>query len=81
LFLAAGGYHHHLGTNSWAQGAPSASEDDARLLDWELVLPAVSDVAAATASLQAQGFEVVDAAAADPWGTRVRLVPETTSAA
>jgi catechol 2,3-dioxygenase len=22
LFLAAGGYHHHLGTNTWAAGAP-----------------------------------------------------------
>ena len=26
LFLSAGGYHHHLGTNTWAAGAPPAGE-------------------------------------------------------
>jgi catechol 2,3-dioxygenase len=31
-FLATGGYHHHLGTNTWqSQGAPYAPEDRARL--------------------------------------------------
>ena len=39
LFLAAGGYHHHLGTNTWALGAVPARDDEARLLEWELVLP------------------------------------------
>src|SRR5512134_3877998 len=37
LFFAAGGYHHHLGTNTWSRG-PSADPDQARLLDWELVV-------------------------------------------
>src|SRR5689334_21296917 len=27
LFLSAGGYHHHLGTNTWAAGAGPAGED------------------------------------------------------
>ncbi len=39
LFLSAGGYHHHIGFNTWAAGSPIASEKDARLLFWELVLP------------------------------------------
>src|SRR5687767_2965817 len=39
LFMSAGGYHHHVGTNTWAAGAPVATEKDAKLLDWELVLP------------------------------------------
>jgi hypothetical protein len=43
LFLAAGGYHHHLGTNVWSPG-PSAEESEARLLEWELALPTESDV-------------------------------------
>jgi catechol 2,3-dioxygenase len=77
LFLAAGGYHHHLGTNTWAPG-PSAAEDEARLLEWELVVPQEADAAAAAESLRAGGF-VADAtgsgvATADPWGTRLRIV-------
>ena len=76
LFLSAGGYHHHLGTNTWARGAPSASDDDAKLVEWQLVLPSSSDVRAATASLEratkveAEGDSVV---VADPWGTQLRI--------
>ena len=78
LFLAAGGYHHHLGTNTWAAGAPSATEQDARLIEWELVLPARSDVGAAASSLAEAGHRAESAGATavteDPWGTRLRLV-------
>ena len=42
LFLSAGGYHHHLGTNTWAQHASPATDHDARLLDWEIVVPAAT---------------------------------------
>jgi catechol 2,3-dioxygenase len=77
LFLSAGGYHHHLGTNTWARGAPSASEDDARLLEWEIVVPEPTDVDAAADSLERARYEVrrdgMDAAVRDPWGTQVRL--------
>ena len=77
LFMSAGGYHHHLGTNIWAAGAPPAIEGDARLLEWTIELPERSDVAGAVRSLAASGHEVRqdagDALAADPWGTNVRL--------
>lgn len=77
LFLSAGGYHHHLGTNTWAAGAPLAGENDARLLEWEIVLPAGEDVTAAAANLERMGASVQSeagtAAADDPWGTRLRL--------
>ena len=43
LFLSAGGYHHHLGTNTWAVGAVPAGEGDARLLEWEIVLPGLRE--------------------------------------
>ncbi|MBA2685189.1 MAG: VOC family protein [Gemmatimonadaceae bacterium] len=33
LFMSAGGYHHHLGTNTWAAGAPHAGASDARMLE------------------------------------------------
>jgi catechol 2,3-dioxygenase len=79
LFLAAGGYHHHLGTNTWSPG-PAAQTDEARLLDWELVVPGESDAAEAAASLRAGGYaaeEMRDGwSARDPWGTTLRLVLE-----
>jgi catechol 2,3-dioxygenase len=77
LFLAAGGYHHHLGTNTWSRG-PSASPDQARLLAWELVVPAAGDAAAAARSLRTAGFGADDTGSgwvsADPWGTALRVV-------
>ena len=75
LFFSAGGYHHHLGTNTWAAGQPSAAADEARLIDWEIVLPDAASVGAARASLVGSGYLPVDApggwTAADPWGTKV----------
>jgi catechol 2,3-dioxygenase len=77
VFLSAGGYHHHLGTNVWAAGAPLATDGDARLLEWELVLPAENDVQAAAESMRRAGYEVMpagpDVIVADPWGVGLRL--------
>lgn len=79
LFLGAGGYHHHLGTNTWAgPAAHPPRDDDARLLEWTIELPDAASVAAAGRSLADSGHppereadgEVV---ARDPWGTRLRL--------
>ncbi|MBC7894272.1 MAG: VOC family protein [Cytophagaceae bacterium] len=78
LFLGAGGYHHHLGTNTWAgESAPPAAEEEPRLLEWTIELPAAADMTAAGESLSARGFALSrdgdDVLAADPWGTTVRL--------
>ncbi len=77
LFMSAGGYHHHVGTNTWAAGAPVATDKDAKLLDWELVLPDSASVTAAAESVQAAGFPITrsDAGifAIDQQGIRVRL--------
>ena len=77
LFFSAGGYHHHVGTNTWAAGAPVATREDARLLEWELWLPQAADVAAAAANAAQAGYDVRDAGAdrliTDPWGMTVRL--------
>ncbi len=79
LFMSAGGYHHHLGTNTWAAGAPPAAEGDARLLEWTVRLPARADVDAAAKSLRSSGHQVrregPDALATDPWGTTLRIAP------
>lgn len=77
LFLSAGGYHHHLGTNTWAARAPIAAEGDARLLDWDVVVPA-ADVDAVADNLARSGRTVERSergiVARDPWGTAVRLI-------
>jgi catechol 2,3-dioxygenase len=80
LFLAAGGYHHHVGTNTWGgPGARPAGPDDARLLEWTIELPLTDDVGAAARSLAGAGYVAEpasgegDVVASDPWGTRVRL--------
>jgi catechol 2,3-dioxygenase len=80
LFMSAGGYHHHLGTNTWAAGAPPASENEARLIDWELVVPDAASLTAAAASVEKAGGRTErlpngEVLARDPWGTAVRLVP------
>lgn len=39
-FLSAGGYHHHLGGNTWeTRGAPPAPKGTARLLRYTIVVP------------------------------------------
>jgi catechol 2,3-dioxygenase len=78
LFLGAGGYHHHLGTNSWAgPGARPAAADDARLLEWTVVLPTSTDVDAAAGRVARAGFATRRDGRAlladDPWGTTVRI--------
>lgn len=79
LFLAAGGYHHHLGTNTWAgAGAALPEEDDARLLEWTIELPDMDNLAALEASLKQAGVASERAAKGelltqDPWGTAIRM--------
>ena len=78
LFMSAGGYHHHLGTNTWAAEAPLSTDDDARLLEWEIVVPTANDVEQAAAAIAGAGFETRrdgnEVAVRDPWGTQLRLV-------
>ncbi|HEU4585437.1 MAG TPA: VOC family protein [Gemmatimonadaceae bacterium] len=79
LFLAAGGYHHHLGVNVWAgPRAIAPAEDEARLLDWELLVPEGSELPAVARSLEGAGFDVSVGTGEvletrDPWGTGLRV--------
>ncbi len=80
LFMSAGGYHHHLGTNTWARGAPPATDADARLLEWEIVVPTRADAKAAAEHVRAKGYPVKEENGewilTDPWGTNLRLMAE-----
>ncbi len=78
LFLSAGGYHHHVGVNTWAAGARPAGPDDARLIAWTIVLPERADADRAADGIRTAGCEVDGQSgrwrAADPWGTTVEIV-------
>jgi catechol 2,3-dioxygenase len=77
LFLSAGGYHHHLGVNTWATGASPAGEGDARLLEWEMLVPSGGEAFEALESLAATGQAVERSGdgglVRDPWGTALRI--------
>ena len=81
LFVSAGGYHHHVGLNIWAAGAPVASDQDARLLEWQLVVPDRGDVTALAANLARTGVasahETDDLVARDSWNIAVRVAVGT----
>ena len=78
LFMSAGGYHHHLGVNTWAGKAAPASERDARLLEWRILLPTDDDVRVVAERLGAAGHSVTRESegwlAKDPWGTPLRIL-------
>jgi catechol 2,3-dioxygenase len=77
LFFAAGGYHHHLGTNIWAADTRVAGPGDARLLEWEIVLDDAGQAEAAARSCEAGGFAVTRRDSGflvpDPWGLVLRV--------
>jgi catechol 2,3-dioxygenase len=78
LFLSAGGYHHHVGLNTWTgEGAPPPPPG-ARGLRWfDVELPTPADVDAAADRLERAGADPVrdgDAVrATDPAGNGVRI--------
>ena len=43
LFMSVVGYHHHLGVNTWARRPRPATEDDARLIEWEMLMPGAKE--------------------------------------
>lgn len=82
LFLSAGGYHHHLGTNVWAgPAARPPGADEAQLLEWSLALPNAASLREVAESLAQAGFHSEPAREAirtrDPWGTVLRLYVES----
>jgi catechol 2,3-dioxygenase len=77
LFLSAGGYHHHLGTNTWAGKASSPEPNEAQLLDWTVLLPDGASRNALAESITRAGHATqedgTDLVIADPWGTSIRF--------
>jgi len=77
LFVSAGGYHHHVGLNTWAAGAPVAGDHDARLLEWRLVVPDRQTVDDLARHLAQAGIETErdgdNFLARDPWNIAVTV--------
>jgi catechol 2,3-dioxygenase len=75
LFLAAGGYHHHLGANTWrGEGVRPAPAGTVGLREWTIVLDPDA-LAALVERLAAAGLGDGDVVA-DPWGIRLRVVAD-----
>ncbi|MFK8250385.1 VOC family protein [Ancylobacter terrae] len=81
LFVAAGGYHHHLGLNVWeSRGRGPAAAGRTGLVHYRIDLPD----AAAVEALRARLVEVGEAPATipggfairDPWGTTAHVVAQ-----
>jgi catechol 2,3-dioxygenase len=77
LFVAAGGYHHHIGLNTWeSRGAPAPPDGSLGLDRWELVLPDEDERDAAAGRVGETGDPVHTddgVLARDPAGNHVLL--------
>ena len=77
LFVAADGYHHHVGLNIWAALRAPAGPDDAGLDAWTLVVPEAGARDALARRLEGIGVTTTRTAdaitATDPWGISVRV--------
>jgi catechol 2,3-dioxygenase len=56
IFMAAGGYHHHLGANTWhSNGAPQHADDVSGLASYAFELPDAADWLALAERLKLAG--------------------------
>ena len=77
-FVSAGGYHHHIGLNTWlGAGAPPQADDALGLRYFEIVLPERADLEVALERLQVAAVPIQDAERGtrvhDPSGNSVML--------
>ena len=79
-FVSAGGYHHHLGLNTWrGEGAPAAPPHAVGLRRWTVVLGDPGQVAGVRERAEGAGFETStedgSVVVQDPWGIALAVVP------
>ncbi len=81
-FLSAGGYHHHLGLNSWnSRGAPAAPPGSSGLESFTIRVPSADEQGRIAARLRQAGvpgvFENGRLSVRDPWNIGIEIISET----
>jgi catechol 2,3-dioxygenase len=81
LFVSAGGYHHHLGLNTWqSRNAPQPPANSVGLGDYTIFVPNAEALDSIAGRLEAAGIKHERSgdslAVDDPWGNHVRIVAE-----
>jgi catechol 2,3-dioxygenase len=82
LFVSAGGYHHHIGLNTWhSLNGPPPAEGAAGLVVFEILLPDRTALLDLKNRVQAAGYAVTDRdnglVLRDPWGTQIHVLAAT----
>jgi catechol 2,3-dioxygenase len=80
-FVSAGGYHHHLGLNTWrGEGVAPAPADAVGLRRWTVVLPDDGEVARVRGRVEDAGLAPEDRDGGfvvhDPWGIPLLVTAE-----
>lgn len=80
LFVAAGGYHHHMAMNTWNSAGAGPRASSLGLGEVAILVPARDDLGALAARLTHHGVAVRDDGAAlafeDPWRNLIRVSVE-----
>lgn len=85
LFISAGGYHHHIGLNTWqSRGAPRPPANSAGLRHFTIVLPDMEELTRVQERLQAASWPLErseeEVTTHDPWGNAILLTTKQFSA-
>jgi catechol 2,3-dioxygenase len=78
LFISAGGYHHHIGLNSWeSRGAGQTPRNTAGLEVYEILVPNSAALQPVQERLTAHGVSYEQQPngilVLDPWGNRISI--------
>jgi catechol 2,3-dioxygenase len=77
LFVSAGGYHHHVGANTWTSRGQGPASGTAGLIYFGLVIPGSEGMEKVIGRLRDAGLTIGGTAqaaeVADPWSNRIRL--------
>jgi catechol 2,3-dioxygenase len=79
LFVSAGGYHHHIGMNTWeSRNGKPPIEPSAGLHEFSISLPDKAELDRLTRQIEAAGVSVErgenDEIVLDPWQNRIKLL-------